>query len=227
MLAKFKSEEIIDSLQKGCVYMNTLTTFRRIERDSDDDKVGDWLDGLMHIHKGFLIVDEPNSVIQILENEGLRTKFSDDYCYCFFGMNETNYHKEFTDEQKQKFREMGEYALLILNYEEFLRRFLNAISDKGYEVYDGFVNYYDPGIDSFNVRQLLGTEGLKMIPLLKRKKYSYQQEYRIVIHAPNENKDHLEIEIGDISDISKKIKAETLLKSKIVPASNSIKGGGN
>lgn len=56
LLIKFKSEDIIDSLQSGCIYMNSIKKFRDIEKDGDD-KVGDFLDGLMHIHNGYIIVE--------------------------------------------------------------------------------------------------------------------------------------------------------------------------
>ena len=244
MLIKFKSEDIIDSLQSGCIYMNSLRKFREIERDTDDDKVGDWFDGLMHINDGYLIVEEPQFRVQQLKDAGIRIKYSEDYCYCFFGMNKTNYHPTFTDEQKEKFGEMGEYALIILDYEEFgminpLEVVVDADEEEisqglGYTVLTrtiqtvkAFLKYYDPSIDSFNVRQLLEKDGLKMIPMLKRQKYEFQQEFRIVIHAPNENKEHIEIDIGNILDISKKIKADTILNATIVPASVTETDGGN
>ena len=100
LLIKFKREDIIDSLQSGCLYMNSLSVFRRIEKDSDDDKVGDMIDGLMHVHDGYLILEEPEIQVHKLEDVGLKTKYSDDYCYCFYGMNSENYHESFTDEQK-------------------------------------------------------------------------------------------------------------------------------
>lgn len=217
LLIKFKREDIIDSLQSGCLYMNSLSVFRRIEKDSEDDKVGDMIDGLMHVHEGYLILEEPEIQVHKLDDVGLKTKYSDDFCYCFYGMNCENYHECFTDEQKEKFPEMGEWALIVLNYNELMRRILDAIKDKGYELYGGFVRYYNPNIDAFNVRELLSKDGLKFIPLLKRNKYEYQQEFRIVIHAPNVKNEHIIIEIGDISDITRKIKADTMLKSKILP----------
>lgn len=226
MLIKFKNEEIIDSLRGGCIYMNSLKRFREIEKTTDDDKVGDWLDGLMHINDGFLIIEEPQPTVEPLKDAGLLTKYSNDYCYCFFGMNETNYHEYFTDEQKLKFEEMGDYALVILDYEELMRRIITACDGKGYEIYGGFVNYYDPSVDTFNVKQLLMKDGLKTIPLLKRNKYRYQQEFRIVIHSQKEKDDHIELQIGDISDITKKLKAGTILNAAIRPA-NETRTGGN
>ena len=219
LLIKFKSEDIIDSLQSGCIYMNSINKFRDIEKDGDD-KVGDYLDGLMHIHNGYIIVEDEEPQVQKLDNVGLNTVYSNDYCYCFYGMNSSNYQERFTDEQKTKFSEMGDTALIILNYGEFIKRVLNEAKKQNYEVYGGFVRYYNPEIDSFNVESLIKKDGLKMISLLKRNKYLYQQEFRIVIHAPNESADFIKLNIGDISDISRKIEAKKILNAKILPSKN-------
>lgn len=34
-LVKFKNEEIIDSLQSGCIYMNKLDLFRKMEQANE------------------------------------------------------------------------------------------------------------------------------------------------------------------------------------------------
>lgn len=217
LLVKFKSNEIIDSLQSGCIYMNSIKKFREIEKDGDD-KVGDYLDGLMHIHDGYILFDDEEPQVQKLDNIGLNTVYSNDYCYCFYGMNNSNYQDRFTDEQKLNFSEMGDTALIILDYGKFIQRVLDAAKKHNYEVYGGFVRYYNPEIDSFNVEGLIKEDGLKMISLLKRNKYQYQQEFRIVIHAPNEKKNHIELEIGDISDISKKVESKKILNAKILPS---------
>ena len=112
------------------------------------------------------------------------------------------------------------FALIILNYGEFINRVLNEAKKQNYEVYGGFVRYYNPEIDSFNVESLIKRDGLKMISLLKRNKYLYQQEFRIVIHAPNESADFIKLNIGDISDISRKIEAKKILNAKILPSKN-------
>jgi hypothetical protein len=218
LLIKFKNGDIIDSLQSGCIYMNSLSIFRQIEKDSDDDKVGDLIDGLMHINDGYLIVEEPELQVQKLDDVGLQTRYSNDFCYCFWGMNNSNYREHFTDEQKEKLSEMGDWALVILNYNEFMRRVVEAVNKAGYEIYGGFVDYYNPKIDSFNVKKLLSKDGLKYIPLLKRNKYEYQQEFRLVVHAPDVHDEHIEIKIGDISDITKKIKANSILNATILPS---------
>lgn len=213
VLIKFKAEIIIDSLQSGCVYMNSIKLFRKIEKDTDDDMVGDIIDGLLHISDGIFSIKDLEYV-QELKDAAIHTKYSNDFCYCFFGIDSEHNQGSFTEEQKIKMREMGEYALVITDYPEFMRRIINVANGLNYELYGGFVNYYNPKVDSVNVlRSLSGKDGLKYVPLLKRDKYSYQQEFRMVIHAPDVKEDHIELPIGSIEDISVKIKAEELLKA--------------
>ena len=57
--------------------------------------------------------------------------------------------------------------------------------------------------------------GIQNIAFWKRKAYAYQQEFRFLIHMPNGEKDHLELKIGDIHDISKVYKTSDILNSKV------------
>ena len=47
----------------------------------------------------------------------------------------------------------------------------------------------------------------------KREDFAFQQEFRLLIHK--EVPDHLQVNIGDISDISQLLKAKDLLNSQI------------
>lgn len=213
VLIKFKNESIINSLQSGCIYMNSIKVFRRIEKETDDDKVGDVIDGLLHINEG-VFYGKDIECVQELKDAAIHTKHSNDFCYCFFGIDSEHNQGSFTEEQKIKMREMGEYALIITDFPEFIHRIANVINGLNYELYGGFVTYYNPKVDSVNILiSLLGKDGLKNVPLLKRDKYLFQQEFRVVIHAPDINEEYIKINIGNIEDISVKIKADELLKA--------------
>lgn len=215
VLVKFKNEEIIDSLQSGCIYMNSLEVFRKIEKDSNDDKVGDLIDGLFHINNGYLLLEDSAETEELVDC-GLKTKYSNDYCYCFWGIGRDNYTPQFSSEQKQKMAEMGEWALIITNLPEFIKRLLAKVEEIDAEFTCDFVSYYDPGVDSITtIRGLIGEKGLKKVAFLKREKYAYQQEFRFVVHVPDGTTDELILQIGDISDISKKIRTNNLLDSMI------------
>lgn len=216
VLIKFKDESIINSLQSGCIYMNSIKVFRKIEKETDDDKVGDVIDGLLHINEG-VFYSEDLECIQELKDAAVHTKYSNDFCYCFFGIDSEHNHGSFSEEQKIKMREMGEYALIITDFPKFIQRVVNAANELNYELYGGFVKYYNPNVDCINVfASLFGKDGLKNVPLLKRDKYSFQQEFRLVIHAPDVNEEYIILPIGSIEDISVKIKAEELLKADYI-----------
>ena len=55
--------------------------------------------------------------------------------------------------------------------------------------------------------------GMWMIAFWKRVSYSYQQEVRFVFTPGNENIDHIELDIGDISDITTIIPAKSALSA--------------
>ena len=44
----------------------------------------------------------------------------------------------------------------------------------------------------------------------------YQQEFRFLVHTQNCEKDHLELNIGDIRDISKVFKTSKILNAEVV-----------
>lgn len=222
-LVKFKNEEIIDSLQSGCIYMNKLDLFRKMEQAEDDDKVGDNIDGLLHLHEAIIHLPELGES-QEVHNQGIKTKYSNDYCYCFFSFQPGVSKFEFSDVQKSKMEEMGDWALIITDFDKFLERLKEKAEAQGFEVYHGFARYFDPNIDSGNVLfSLLGEEGLKNVSFLKRNKYSYQQEYRFVLHKDGAIEDKVILQIGDISDISVKIKSKKVLEGYIKKA-DSIEG---
>ena len=57
--------------------------------------------------------------------------------------------------------------------------------------------------------------GMQNIAFWKRKDYSYQNEIRMIIPKFNSKLDHIEINIGDISGISRVYDTESLLQAKI------------
>ena len=169
-LIKFQSRELIESLQNGLIYMNSLEWFRNNESD---------------------------------------------YAYCMFGVNPYSKNFSFTSEQKKNIQSFGNTALLILDKDEFFNRLRAAALKEGYEIYGGFVHYYDETQDSVDyIASLLS--GMHNVAFWKRKKYYYQQEFRFLIHAQNHDKDHLELNIGDIRDISKVFQTSKILNAEVV-----------
>ena len=213
-LIKFQSAERIESLQDGLIYMNSLEWFRKHESENGDIVVGDSFEAMFHINEGRFILPDTGEEIEI-KNELIQTTSSNDYAYCMFGINPYSNSFSFTDEQKENIESFGDTALLILDKDEFFNRIRKAALKEGYEIYGGFVRYYDETQDSVNLIMSL-LSGIHNIAYWKRKKYYYQQEFRFLVHAPNCEKNHLELNIGDIRDISKVLKTSKLLNAEVV-----------
>ncbi len=213
-LIKFQSASRIQDLQNGLVYMNSLEWFRRDESENSNNVVGDLFEGMLHIHEANLVLSETGESIEI-KDELMLTSASNDYVYCMFGINPYNNNFSFTKEQKEIIQTFGDTALLILDKDEFFKRIHKAALEKDYEIYGGFVHYYDEEKDSVNLNLSL-LSGMQNIAFWKRKAYAYQQEFRFLIHMPDSKKDHLELNIGDIHDISKVYKAHDILNAKVL-----------
>jgi hypothetical protein len=108
----------------------------------------------------------------------------------------------------------GDTALIITDSVEFIKRVNRAANIQGYESHFGAAQYYEPSEDSVNMIASL-LKGMWNIAFWKRKHYAYQQEGRFVFTPGKETLDHIELDIGDISDISIIVPASTALNSMV------------
>lgn len=211
-LIKFQSAERIQSLQNGLLYMNSLEWYRKHEQENGDTVIGDLFEGMFHINEGQFTIPALGETFDI-RNDLFATNASNDFVYCMFGVNPYCNSFDFSPEQKEAIIDFGNTALL--DRYEFFNRIRIAASKENYEIYGKFVQYYDSNVDSVNLIYSL-LDGTHNIAFWKRKEYIYQQEYRFLIHAPNCTKDHIELNIGDIHDISKVFKTSDILNAKVV-----------
>ena len=211
-LIKFQSAERISSLQQGHLYAKTLKYDRNREQETGDRDIGDDFEAMLHINEGYIHIPETDVTIE-LNDALISTGNSEDYVFCMFGISPSIQTFRFTDEQKSKMLSFGDTALVIQDSDEFIKRVLDAAKRKGYEAHFGTVQYYDPSIDGGNsIVSLL--QGMWNIAYWKRKRYSYQQEKRFVF-TPGNGEDHIDLDIGDISDISTILPASNVLSALI------------
>lgn len=217
-LIKFQDEDKIKSLRSGKLYAKTLEYYRKREEETGDCEVGDKYEAMIHINEATIHFPDTGEVISV-NDDLLKTSESNDFVFCMFGINPGSEKFRFTDEQKEKLLSFGDTALLILDQDEFICRVKVAAEKAGYKVYFKPVQYYDPTIDGGNMLiSLLG--GMWNIAFWKRDYYTYQQEVRFVFAPGDENTDHIELDIGDISDITAVISAKSVLSAiaeKAVP----------
>lgn len=208
-LVKFQSEKRIDSFQKGKVYANTLSYYRKLEETTGDSRVGDQFEAMLHIHEGYFENKETGEITE-LRDTLVPTFHSNDYAFCMFSCYHTPGSFSFSDQQKAELLSMGDTALIILDNDEFRRRVQVAAEAQGFEVHFGPVNYFDESEDNANM--IISTlRGMWNLAFWKRKDYSYQQEARFVFSPYKEGVEHIELDIGDISDISQKVDARSAL----------------
>lgn len=104
----------------------------------------------------------------------------------------------------------GDFVLIIKNGDEFLERVKMRFLNSGYSFTRSLVQYYE-GNALEHLREV--KKDNKRIEFWKREKYSYQQEYRFLIHDFVD--DNLSVDIGDISDITDLLKTEELLNTYV------------
>lgn len=216
-IVKFQNKEIIEKIQSGKMYLKNLEWFREKERQTGDMTIGDLLEGMLHISEGYMqIYDSDGKVIECvpLTDSAITTSFSNAFVFCATNIFPDESGHVFADNQKPVFKEFGDTALVIENKGEFIKRIYKAAKELGYEVFYGVVNYYNKDEDNANMLLSL-LHGMHNIAFWKRDTYKVQQEFRIVLWKKDANKDYIEFDIGDISDISKVISIEEALRIQI------------
>ena len=217
-IVKFQNKEIIEKIQSGKMYLKNLEWFREKERQTGDMTIGDLLEGMLHISEGYIqIYDSDGKVIECvpLTDSAITTSFSNAFVFCATNIFPDESGHVFADNQKPVFKEFGDTALVIENKGEFIKRIYKAAKELGYEVFYSVVNYYNKDEDNANMLISL-LHGMHNIAFWKRDTYKVQQEFRIVLWRKDANKDYIEFDIGDISDISKVISIEEALSIQII-----------
>lgn len=211
-LIKFQSAERIKSLREGHLYAKTLRYYRDLEKETGDDEIGDEFEAMWHINEDFLRFPDTGETIS-LNDTLIPTANSNDFVFCIFGIYPALNLFTFTDEQKEKMLSFGDTALIVLDSEELIRRVFSAAKKAGYEPHFGPVQYFNPAEDNANMI-ISALKGMWNIAFWKRDKYTYQQEGRFVF-TPGNGEDHIELDIGDISDITAVLPSKIILTAMV------------
>ena len=226
MLMKFGTEENLTKLQSGQLYMKNLKYYVDLEKAKDDEDVGDIYDGqvvLQDVKISMFTVDTHEFVAQFdAPAVSMNLGYLECPVFCMFMFDYRNYVDEhldgdkltvryqFTEEQIAKMPTFGDSVLIIKNGNEFINRVKKGLLDAGYGFTRDLVQYY--GFNNLEHLKQVRKDNSR-IAFWKREKYSYKQEYRLIVHDFVD--DHLSIDIDDISYISYLIKAEELLNTYV------------
>ena len=210
-LIKFQSADRIESLRSGKIYAKNLGYYRNLERTSGDADIGDQNEGMLPVVNATIENQETGERLDLTDTR-LETSESNDFVFCIFKSNPQMNGMRFTAAQKARMLTFGDTALLILDPDEFVNRVTQAATDQGFEVHYDSVKYYDPEHD--NARMLVSLlEGMWNIAFWKRNRYAYQQEARFVFTPGNDSIDHIELDVGDLHDITEVFKASDVLNT--------------
>lgn len=230
MLIKFGSKENLEKLQHGQVYMKNLKYYNELEEKEGSGKP-DKYDGKWRMNNNKVQLRDPktNDLIAAGTAQTVVLSFGYEKCpiYCLFSYDFRNcgsfttdseknictIHTSFGDEQRKKLETgLGEYALIILNTEDFLQRIKAAFETEGIEYLLGKVQY-NTGNSIERVESIL--QDNRNIAFNKdADDFSYQQELRYFItNRPVD--DHLIVQMDSLEDITQLISTEELLKLRI------------
>ena len=208
ILIKMKSQAIIESLRSGVVYMNELGYFRREEEREDNDEVLDRRENEIYSTAYELPGGIPCNYIMKQEN-------SSNFAFCMFYIPHEQGRFHFSDKQKEKLARFGDTALIIKDFGEFICRTVKSAANEGFELHHREVFYYDEKQEVTMGMMDLLTKGMYNVSFFKRKQFRHQQEYRLVVNMEKTKRDHIKLQIGDISDISVQVSTKQMLEEGI------------
>ena len=201
----FETREYANGFMSGRLYANRLSYFKKIE-DAGDTHRGDKYEGTVVWGQPGRIQIEINGHDMSNDLAGpasLSLNRLDHFnVVCFYAGYIRNYSPTLTEDEiknqliiPRKCEEFGQYAVVIKDNAEFFNRVKRATNAKNYREMHGLVKYYDP--DTFH-GHFPGISGA----FRKQEKFSYEQEYRIVIETGIAGSCPLVLDVGDISDIT-------------------------
>lgn len=211
-LVKITSKEIIEKIQNGNFRMTSLKKYREMYKEDGDDIIGDPNEGKFYVHDAYIVIPEKN-VCENVKEYAFATPNENDFVFCMFEFDlKENDIFRFSQTQKERLPKFGDSALIITNREEFIKRVKKGAERNGYSICYDSVNYYDESIDDVKYLCNQVIRGIENIVFYKQKKYQYQQEFRLT--TPYEgDRDFIEFDIGNISDITQVVSTEKLLDS--------------
>lgn len=224
LLMKFSSEENLQKLRSGQLYMKNLQYYVNFEKATEDQNIGDEFEGQVILENVNIRMYDYETGAFFTQMDAQTTSMNLGYLkcpvFCMFMFDYRNHTEEeltddilrvryqFTEEQLFKLPQFGSHVLIIKNGDEFMNRVKNGLLREGYGFTRDLVNYYD-GNRIEHAREVAADE--KRIAFWKRQKYAYQQEYRILIDAQVD--DYLSVDIGDLRDITELVTTSNLLNT--------------
>lgn len=224
LLAKFyDNPNHADDFESGLVYMNRLSYFKGVENECQDptgrqdgnEGTTGWLQpgrGILNIN-GVLIQD---AQIQIQ-----KYWLDDLHVFCMHAMHTGDLDLDrlaATNDVERLRRQLkvppeclvlGYHVVVIRDVPAFVRRVTRTAMAKNFRLKCGLVDYYDP--ETFH-GQFKDEDSV----FRKQDRYKFQREFRVAINTGTQGNDAEIMDIGDISDITLRLKSTELNGPKLI-----------
>ena len=122
------------------------------------------------------------------------------FCMYAIAHDESRIDNEGEYRLDQEMIKLGDYTVCIMDNNEFAKRIESAIQKKNYQLAKRKITYFDIGIGM--PPHPIGLQTL----FYKDDKYKYQKEYRFAFDSKTEGTNPIDLNIGNISDITMLIK---------------------
>ena len=188
-----------EDIQKGNLYCPPIQYFIDLEKDTVSKGRGDPKEAQIPIFRS--ITRDNNSIEEISCTRSSGYEHFPVFCVCYLPQDNDGKCK-FTALQKKEFVTFGGDCIIISDIDKFIHRVEMACAHQGYQLVHSFVHYEDFWDPSPKVKSIIDKNPLAAC-FRKDRFFANQSEYRFVIcHELSEEKDHLVLNVGDLSDIS-------------------------
>lgn len=224
----FQEEKYANDFIEGKLFANRLSYFKKLE---GDEQRGDEDEGAIVHERGQFTLNltavDPDTGEEIdqctIGGSDLETSliirpkwFNDWNLFCLYALHDGGLQSR-SPEDAQSLEEclkvpedcaaFGEYAVVITNYTEFVKRVYNAAVEAEYGLVGRLVSYYDPASGTPPITSEIDTI------FTKRKEYEYQSEFRFAIKTGTVGNDPIILNIGKIDDIAIALGTSDLLNA--------------
>jgi hypothetical protein len=211
LIKLFEKREYAEAMLRGHLHMNSLRFFREY-RDANGDERRDAYEGVGTIlqpsklsalrYRNVVIPAKELAAPVLIHPEN----YSDWNVFCMFAvtndglLNEAISPSTLNELKKamqihEQCYGLGQHAVLLTDCNAFLTRAGVAFGRLGRGWRRNLVQYYDE--TAFH-----GTFDEDDVPFRKPKRFRAQREYRFAVQAEPGSSEHLEVELGDLSDIA-------------------------
>lgn len=202
-----KKEWAEDFYSSGKFRMNTLSSFKNYP-DEHANNIGDQLEGASRIyHEGCdlkLTIKFDDEVHDIFDFKSViiaPTHILNRNVFCMYAPSIDTESRYTLDQMydrillQEETKNLGDYIVAITDIGEFFNRFKREIARLGYDAKGGLVKYRD-----ITQQTILEDDEIGFVKSID---YAHQKEFRIMINTNKNVDEHIDIEIGPLSDIAK------------------------